>query len=110
MKTIFPAPITALPKAELPFANCEGYISQAEDHQILFMEFDEDAVVPEHSHESQWGVVLEGKIELTIDGVTRTYMKGDQYFIEKGIKHASKVYAGYADITFFHQKDRYSAK
>jgi quercetin dioxygenase-like cupin family protein len=74
------------------------------------MEFTEDVEVPEHSHEAQWGIVLAGKIDLTIEGVERTYSKGDCMFIPKGAKHSAKVYAGYADVTFFNQKDRYKPK
>lgn len=110
MDNIFPEPITKLPKADMPFANYQAYISQAENHQIIFMKFNEDIVLPEHSHESQWGIVLEGKIELTIDGITHLYTKGDRYFIEKDIKHSGKIFAGYADMTFFNQRDRYSVK
>ena len=110
MSEVFPEPITNLPKADIPLAGLKAYISQADNHQILFMEFSEDAEVPEHSHESQWGVVLQGKTDLTIDRVKRTYSKGDRMFIPKGAKHSAKVYAGYADISFFNQKDRYKPK
>jgi len=87
-----------------------AYLSQSNDHQILFMEFSEDSDLPEHSHESQMGIVLEGKLDLTIDGVKNTYQKGDRMFIPKGVKHSAKIYAGYADFTFFNQKDRYHLK
>lgn len=76
----------------------------------IFMEFSGDIEVPERSHESQWGVVLENKADLTIDGVERTYSKGDRVFIPKGAKHSAKICAGYADISFFNQKDRYKAR
>ena len=110
MKGLFPEPIAKLPKVDMPFSNYEAYLSQGENHQIIFMQFDEDINLPEHSHEEQWGIVLEGKIELTIDGQTNTYTKGDRYFIKKGVKHSGKIFAGYADMTFFNQKDRYSTK
>ena len=74
------------------------------------MQFSEDVDLPEHSHESQWGVVLEGKIDLIIDGVKHTFQKGDRYFIPKSVAHSGKIYAGYADITFFNQEDRYGVK
>ena len=108
MKNLFPEPIVKLPKADMPFSDYEAYLSQGENHQIIFMRFNEDVDLPEHSHESQWGIVLEGKIQLTIDGETNTYTKGDRYFIESGVKHSGKIFAGYADMTFFNQKDRYS--
>jgi hypothetical protein len=71
------------------------------------MEFSEDVDLPEHEHESQWGIVLEGKIELVIDGVKGTYVKGDRYFIPNNVKHSGKIFAGYADMTYFNQIDRF---
>ena len=58
----------------------------------------------------QIGFVLEGKIELTIDGQKKTYFKGDRYYIPEGVLHSGIIYAGYADITFFNEPDRYSRK
>lgn len=110
MSEIFPEPIRNLPQADIPLNGLRAYISQSKNHQVVFMEFAKDVEIPEHSHESQWGVVLEGKIDLTIDGVERTYTKGDRIFIPKGVKHSAKIYAGYADISFFNQKDRYKSK
>lgn len=110
MSTIFPAPVQQLPQADIPIQGVTAYLSQAETHQIIFMEFSQDVELGEHAHESQWGVVLEGRIDMTINGVEKTYIKGDRYFIPKGIKHSAKIYAGYADITYFDQKDRYSKK
>jgi len=110
MSNLFPEPIAKLPEVDMPFSNYEAYLSQGENHQIIFMQFNEDIDLPEHSHDSQWGVVLEGKIELIIDDVINTYVKGDRYFIEKDVKHSSKIYAGYADMTFFNQRDRYGTK
>ena len=110
MSTVFPDPIVALPEADIPLDGVRAYLSQSEVHQIVFMEFSKDAIVPEHSHESQWAVVLEGRIDIVIGGEAKTLGKGDQYFIPAGVPHSAKVYAGYADVTFFNQKNRYSKK
>ena len=110
MREIFPDPIKNLPKADIPLKGLTAYLSQSETHQILFMQFEEDIELPEHSHESQCGIVLDGKIDLTVDGVVKTYSKGDRYFIPAGVKHSAKIHAGYADITFFNEKDRYKTK
>jgi quercetin dioxygenase-like cupin family protein len=107
MSTAFPVPILSLPKVKIPVPGVEAYLSQAKDHQILYMHFSQDAEVPEHSHESQWGVVLDGRIDLTVAGVQTTYKKGDQYFIPAGVKHSARIHAGYTDITFFASPDRY---
>ena len=110
MSKVFPDPIERLPEADMPFEGVKAYLSQSDGHQVVFMEFSKDVVVPEHSHESQWAVVLEGRIDLSVGGEARTLGKGDQYFIPKGVKHSAKVFAGYADVTFFNQKDRYRKK
>lgn len=110
MNRIFPDPVLNLPEADIPLPGIKAYLSQGSNHQIIFMEFNEDTDLPEHSHESQWGIVLEGKIELTINGETGDYNKGDRYYIPEGVKHSGKIYAGYADMTFFNQGDRYGIK
>ena len=110
MSEIFPKPITDLPEAEVPIKGVSAYLSQSSNHQIIFMEFSENVEVPEHFHESQWAIVVEGKIDLTIAGVKHTFVKGDRYFIPKDTKHSGVIYAGYADVTFFNQIDRYREK
>ncbi len=110
MKSIFETPITSLPEADIHLEGIKAFLSQGENHQIIFMEFEKDVLLHEHSHEAQIGFVLEGKIDLVIDGKKNTFNKGDRYFIPKGIKHSGKIYAGYADITFFNEKNRYEQK
>lgn len=110
MKDIFPEPIRNFPLADIPIDGVTAYLSQSQDHQIIFMQFNKDADLPEHSHESQWGIVLEGRIDLVIDGQLKTYVKGDRYFIEKGVRHSGKICAGYADMTYFNEADRYGSK
>jgi quercetin dioxygenase-like cupin family protein len=110
MNSIFPDPILNIGEAYLPFEGATAYLSQSDNHQILFMEFDKDIDLPEHAHEDQWAVVLEGKFELVIDGVRKVYTKGDRYYIPAGVKHSGHIYAGYADITFFNESARYKKK
>ena len=110
MSQIFPKPIIDLPEADIPINGIKAFLSQGLNHQIIFMEFSDDVDVPEHFHESQWGIVLEGRIDLIIDGVKNTFVKGDRYFIPKNTKHSAKIYAGYAVMEFFNQVDRYKEK
>jgi len=107
---LFPEPIRKLPKADTPFDGATAYLSQSDKHQILFMQFEQDVELPEHKHAAQAGIVLEGKIDLIIDGIKHTFNKGDRYYIPQGIQHSGKIYAGYADITFFDEPARYSRK
>ena len=107
---IFSEPIRNLPEADIPLEGIKAYLSQSDTHQIIFMEFEKDVDLSEHSHAAQIGIVLEGQIDLTIEGKKKTYTKGDRYFIPEGVLHSGKIYAGYADITFFDEPDRYSMK
>lgn len=107
MGEIFPEPVRQLPRADLPLPGATAYLSQAPTHQVLFMEFAADVELPPHAHAAQWGVVLVGRIDLVIGGRAHTFGPGDQYYIPAGEVHSAKIHAGYADITFFDQPDRY---
>jgi len=99
-----------LARSRYPYPGSTFPSFQGENQQFVFMSFENDVEVPEHSHEAQWGVVLDGEIELTIDGKKYTFTKGDTYFIPKDVKHSAKIKKGYKDLTLFNQKDRYKAK
>ncbi len=109
-KALFPDIITQLPRADIPVAGIDSYLLQCADHQVVFMSFEKDIEIPEHSHEAQWGAVLDGEIELTVNGKSRLYKKGETYFIPKGVLHGARVKAGYKDVTLFNQNDRYGIR
>lgn len=104
----FPDIITNLPQADIPIDGITSWLLQGESQQVVFMSFDKDVSVPEHSHEAQWGVVLDGESELTIGGRLHRLRKGDTYYIPKDVPHSGRLKAGYKDVTLFNQKDRYS--
>jgi quercetin dioxygenase-like cupin family protein len=110
MEGVFPQPIRNLPQAAIPLQGVTAFLSQGDSCQILFMEFSQDVDLPEHAHAAQVGIVLEGRIDLEIGGERRSFRKGDRYYIPEGVKHRGKIQAGYADITFFADPDRYSVK
>jgi quercetin dioxygenase-like cupin family protein len=106
----FPNIITDLPQAEIPIEGLKAYLVQGSGQQVVFMSFENHVEVPEHSHEAQWGVVLEGEIELIINDKKQIFTKGEMYFIPKNVRHSAKIRAGYKDITLFNQLDRYKTK
>jgi quercetin dioxygenase-like cupin family protein len=110
MGLAFPEPIRQLPEADIPLEGVTAYLSHSAGHQILFMEFEKDVDLPEHAHAAQVGFVLEGRIDLVIGGERKSFTKGDRYSIPDGVKHSAKIHAGYADITFFADPNRYSPK
>jgi quercetin dioxygenase-like cupin family protein len=104
----FPEIITRLPQADIPIPGVTAYLAQAGEQQFVFMSFETYAEIPEHFHEAQWGVVLEGEMELTIEGRTQLLRKGDSYFVPRNAKHHASFRMGYKDLTLFDQKDRYA--
>lgn len=68
-----PEIITTLPEVELPFppSGMRANLLQSVNGQVVFFRILEDAVIPPHSHGGQWGTVLDGSVELTIEGQTR---------------------------------------
>ena len=62
MSEIFPEPVFNLPEADIPIEGLKAYIAQGEHFQILYMEFEKDVIIKEHSHESQWGSFLKVKL------------------------------------------------
>ena len=107
---VFAEIITRLPEADIPVTGLSAYLFQGENQQIVFMDFRKDAEISEHSHQAQWGVVLDGEIELTIAGKKHSLKKGDTYFIPEGIRHSARIKKGYKDLTLFDKKDRYAVK
>jgi quercetin dioxygenase-like cupin family protein len=107
----FPKVITKLPAADVRFKGVRGWIAQGENHQIVFFEIEPLGEVSEHSHNApQWGVVVEGKMELTIDNKTHIYEKGDEYFIPARAKHSAKFLSKCRAIDFFGERLRYKPK
>ncbi len=55
-------------------------------------DLDEGSVIPLHNHpHEQVGIVLEGEIEVTLAGETRTLGPGDAYIIPGGVDHEVKT-------------------
>ncbi len=103
--------ITNLPEADLPFKGVRAWFIQGERHQLVFFRMEKDAIVPEHSHSyDQWGVVLEGQMELTFSGKSHIYAKGDDYLIPAEAKHSAKFLTAVRVIDFFSERNRYKPK
>ena len=102
-KVVFPKMITDLPEADIPDKETKGYILQGIDRQVVFLDTYPLAEThsPEHSHGEQWGIVVEGEVEFSINGVKKVYKKGDTYHIPEGAPHSGTIKAHVAHIEFF---------
>lgn len=102
--------ITNLPEADIPFPGVRAWISQAEDHQVCFFDIEPIGEVTPHAHGEQWGVVLQGRMLLTIDGVEKEYGPGDSYHIPAGVEHGATFLTHVRVIDYFADRERYKAK
>ncbi|HOX25708.1 MAG TPA: cupin domain-containing protein [Candidatus Krumholzibacteria bacterium] len=105
----FPAFLDRLPEFDLGLPGFRGRLLQGATQQAALMSFDQEVVVPEHSHGEQWELVVAGEVVLTAGGATRTYRVGESFHIPAGALHSAVVKAGYRSVAFFAQPDRYRA-
>ena len=106
-KQVFAEIITNLPEADIHFPGVTIWVVQGEKNQVAFSHMEVSGEAGEHKHGPQWGIVVEGEIELKINGVTKIYRKGDFYYIADGVPHSGRSKAGNYTIDFFAEPDRY---
>jgi quercetin dioxygenase-like cupin family protein len=99
--------IKRLPVADVSFKGVTGYMLRGEEGLVVFFEFAEDSIVPPHRHGTQWGTVVSGRVELTLNGETYIYGPGDTYSIKAGEVHSAVIAAGTCVIDVFEEVDRY---
>jgi hypothetical protein len=110
MTNLFPQPITELPEADIAVEGARAYLMQGSGYQILFTYFERNAEISGQALENQMCIVLGGRIDIRIDAFNNMYQKGDRYFIPKGARYYADVYAGYSEVSFVNQGDRYRLK
>jgi quercetin dioxygenase-like cupin family protein len=107
----YPEVITCMPEADTQFEGVKAWILQADTRQLVFFEFEAGAKVPEHSHSyPQWGMVIDGKMELTINKTPRICEKGYEYLIPAGAKHFAHFAQRTRVMDLFSEKNRYKPK
>jgi quercetin dioxygenase-like cupin family protein len=82
----------------------EAFVLNGKTAQAGFFQATQTIVVPEHSHQGQWGIVVEGTVELTIDGVLHILTKGMNYNIPAGAPHSATVHEGAVFIDIWEGK------
>ena len=110
MKNPYPEMIKNLPEIEIALDGVRGWLMQDDAISAVFFELEPIGKIPDHSHCTQWGMVLEGKMKLTIDGKTKTYTNGDRYLIPEGIIHSAEFITQCYVIDFFADPNRYKKK
>ena len=106
----YPVEIEELPEIDVPFPGVKGHLLQGSGQQLVFFDIEPIGEVTPHSHGAQWGVVLDGEVELSIGDDTRIYRKGDTYYIPSGVVHSARFRSRARVIDFFAEPSRYQGK
>lgn len=106
----FPAFVKRLPRVDLPLDGVRAWLLQTERGQVVFFEADDRVTIPEHSHGDQWGVILDGEVDLLVGHQVQTYKRGDSYYIPAGTPHAAHLYKGSRAVDYFADQDRYKPR
>ncbi|MGI0132575.1 MAG: cupin domain-containing protein [Thermoplasmata archaeon] len=98
----FPPSVHQLPKTQL--AGIDVYIHEDGRTQVLFLELPAgrpEVVVPTHTHDVEWGVVVEGEIAMTIDGHEERHGPGATHLIPARVPHSFRFLPGTASVHYF---------
>lgn len=106
----YPEMIEELPDIDIALEGVRGKLLQGADRQVVFFDIEPVGAIPLHRHGSQWGIVVEGEMELTIGGETRSYRAGDSYYIPAGVEHGATFNTRFKAIDVFEEPDRYRAR
>lgn len=109
-KLTYPDMIESLPDVDVPVEGVRGKLMQSKDRQVVFFEIEPIGAIPLHTHGAQWGIVVEGEMELTIGSETKTYGAGDSYYIPAGVEHGATFKTHFKAIDVFEEPDRYTAR
>jgi len=108
--TVYPDFIRNMPEVDIPVEGVRGWLLECGSRQAVFFDIKPEAVVPPHAHCAQWGIMLDGEMDLTINGSTQRLGKGDCYFIPEGAEHSATFHSRVNVIDVFDSPDRYKAR
>lgn len=109
-KITLPEMIEKLPDIDISIPGVKGKLFQGPEMQVVFFSIDNAGEIPPHHHQAQWGVILEGEAEMTINGQTRTMRRGDTYYIPAGVVHSIRILTPMKALDFFDEPSRYRPK
>jgi quercetin dioxygenase-like cupin family protein len=108
----YPAFMRGLPGIDTPFPEdaVTTNVVRSDAGLVVFFTVHKDLDVPEHSHGPQWGALFSGRVELTVEGMTRQCKPGDIWDIPAGTLHSARLFAGSRLMDIFAEPDRYPLK
>jgi quercetin dioxygenase-like cupin family protein len=90
--------IKDLPALEI-LPGCRTRIPYGQNLMLSYLEMDAGAEVPMHSHpHEQGGILLQGRLELTIGDETREVPAGSLFIIPPNVPHRARAIGGRAVV------------
>jgi len=103
-------PANRIAKSQQATPGVEGYVFDGADgSQAAFWTCRETAASAEHGHDyDEYMLVVQGCYTLIIDGERIPVKAGEEFFIQRGVRHSGEVLAGTRTIHAFggHRADR----
>lgn len=82
-----------------PVPGCRMRTPHGQHLMLSYLEMDDGAEVPMHSHpHEQGGMLLQGKVQLTIGDETRVVEAGSLFIIPPGVPHRAVAVGGPARV------------
>ena len=77
----------------------EMKVLSGEKMMVVFFHLEPGGAMSEHAHpHEQMGIVLEGEVEMVINGEKRIVRQGDAYHIPPGVLHGGSAYGSPARV------------
>ena len=78
-----------------PLPGCRLRTPFGENLMLSYLEMDEGAIIPTHQHpHEQGGIVLKGRLELTVDDEVRVLEEGEMYLVPPNTPHRAVAVGG----------------
>ncbi|HLY77657.1 MAG TPA: cupin domain-containing protein [Thermoplasmata archaeon] len=98
----FPETVRRLPRSSL--AGADVFVHDAGSTQVLFIEVPAThaaVIVPTHTHDAEWGIVVEGEIVMTFPDRTEIHSAGMTHWIPAQLPHSFRFVPGTSSIHYF---------
>lgn len=98
----FPESVHRLPRGSL--AGAAVFVHDDGHSQVLFIEVPDsgpEVVVPTHTHDVEWGIVVEGRIDMTFPVRVESHSAGATHWIPANVPHSFRFAPGTSSIHYF---------